>query len=248
MTSPAEPQRRGTARNVCMAFAAMVLLAGCTLPGRAATPKPTQAIAAQAPSSPPTAVSKVAPTVAPTMQDTVSSAKPTAARPFPPKPLVVTNAAGDGAVMRALPGSEAPLKKLLPVGTWVVDREQVQQDGGRSWKKVADGAGVEGWVESQFLIPPTPQPAAPPATVRAPPPLATAAAAVPTAFITSAPQPTPLAQPISRDPNCSDFASQADAQAWLRANPRDSSGLDSDGDGVACESRPAPKDTRPITP
>jgi hypothetical protein len=42
--------------------------------------------------------------------------------------------------------------------------------------------------------------------------------------------------------NCSDFVSQADAQAVLRADPTDPNRLDADKDGVACESRPAPKD------
>jgi micrococcal nuclease len=36
--------------------------------------------------------------------------------------------------------------------------------------------------------------------------------------------------------NCSDFASQADAQAVLRADPRDPNQLDGDHDGIACES------------
>ena len=42
--------------------------------------------------------------------------------------------------------------------------------------------------------------------------------------------------------NCADFASQAMAQAVLRADPRDPNQLDGDRDGIACESRPTPKD------
>jgi endonuclease YncB( thermonuclease family) len=42
--------------------------------------------------------------------------------------------------------------------------------------------------------------------------------------------------------NCSDFTNQADAQAVLRADPSDPNGLDTDRDGIACETRPAPKD------
>lgn len=38
--------------------------------------------------------------------------------------------------------------------------------------------------------------------------------------------------------NCSDFATQADAQTTLRLDPTDPHGLDGDGDGVACESLP----------
>jgi micrococcal nuclease len=46
--------------------------------------------------------------------------------------------------------------------------------------------------------------------------------------------------------NCSDFRSQADAQAVLRAAPSDPNQLDSDKDGIACESLPAPKDTQKV--
>ena len=42
--------------------------------------------------------------------------------------------------------------------------------------------------------------------------------------------------------NCSAFASQADAQAVLRSDPRDPNRLGADRDGVACESNPAPRD------
>jgi len=42
--------------------------------------------------------------------------------------------------------------------------------------------------------------------------------------------------------NCADFASQADAQAVLRADPTDPNRLDADRDGVACERNPAPYD------
>ncbi len=46
--------------------------------------------------------------------------------------------------------------------------------------------------------------------------------------------------------NCADFASQADAQAVLRADPTDPNQLDSDRDGVACESNRAPRDLTPV--
>jgi endonuclease YncB( thermonuclease family) len=62
-----------------------------------------------------------------------------------------------------------------------------------------------------------------------------------------APPPPPAVAPLTGfDPtkyigqgnryNCSAFASQADAQAVLRADPRDPNGLDGDRDGIACES------------
>ena len=40
------------------------------------------------------------------------------------------------------------------------------------------------------------------------------------------------------DLNCSDFATQAEAQAVLVADPEDPNDLDSDDDGSACEGRP----------
>lgn len=46
--------------------------------------------------------------------------------------------------------------------------------------------------------------------------------------------------------NCPAFASQADAQAVLRADPSDPNNLDTDKDGIACESNRAPRDTVPV--
>jgi hypothetical protein len=46
--------------------------------------------------------------------------------------------------------------------------------------------------------------------------------------------------------NCSAFASQAQAQAVLRADPRDPNRLDGDRDGIACKSNPAPRDLSPV--
>jgi len=73
------------------------------------------------------------------------------------------------------------------------------------------------------------------------------------------PSPIPTAPPASPgafDPgfyigkgdafNCGDFASQAAAQAVLRADPTDPNRLDTDRDGVACESNRSPKDLVPV--
>ena len=61
--------------------------------------------------------------------------------------------------------------------------------------------------------------------------------------------PAALAQnPLS----CADFPFQAAAQAHLRANLNDSSSLDGDSDGIACESYPyppkSPREEGPVTP
>ena len=74
-----------------------------------------------------------------------------------------------------------------------------------------------------------------------------------------APTPIPTAPPATPgafDPrfyigkgdafNCGDFASQAAAQAVLRADPTDPNRLDTDRDGVACESNRSPKDLVPV--
>ncbi len=46
--------------------------------------------------------------------------------------------------------------------------------------------------------------------------------------------------------NCGDFATQAQAQAVLRADLSDPNRLDGNRDGVACTDRPAPKDLTPV--
>jgi hypothetical protein len=71
----------------------------------------------------------------------------------------------------------------------------------------------------------------------------------------AAPKPGPVLPP-GFDPNlylgqgnaydCDDLASQAEAQAILRADPTDPNVIDQDRDGLACESNPAPRDTRRV--
>jgi hypothetical protein len=46
--------------------------------------------------------------------------------------------------------------------------------------------------------------------------------------------------------NCPDFATQAAAQAALRADPSDPSELDTDRNGIACELNAEPRDTVPV--
>jgi hypothetical protein len=43
---------------------------------------------------------------------------------------------------------------------------------------------------------------------------------------------------LAQDLNCSDFTTQAEAQAALNQDPSDPNGLDTDNDGVACEDLP----------
>lgn len=46
--------------------------------------------------------------------------------------------------------------------------------------------------------------------------------------------------------DCSDFASQADAQAVLSLDPSDPNELDGDRDGIACPDLPAPRNLAPV--
>lgn len=57
---------------------------------------------------------------------------------------------------------------------------------------------------------------------------------------TASPQPqrSPATQPASRDYDCSDFTTQAEAQRVFDSTPGDPHRLDNDNDRVACESLP----------
>ena len=72
-------------------------------------------------------------------------------------------------------------------------------------------------------------------------PIATAATALALMLALAgcpAPDPATPAPPAGEDLNCSDFATQPDAQEVLDADRSDPNGLDVDGDGVACETLP----------
>lgn len=58
-------------------------------------------------------------------------------------------------------------------------------------------------------------------------------------------QPAPQIDPSGGDLNCSDFATQEDAQAVLDADPTDPNYLDGEGDGIPCESLPAASSSTP---
>ena len=94
---------------------------------------------------------------------------------------------------------------------------------------------------------PTPEPTVAPVETAAPEPTVTPAPEPPTEEPTIAPTPAPIATTapapqiglpvcVNADCNCSDFTSQAEAQAVFDAFPGDPHGLDGDGNGIACES------------
>jgi hypothetical protein len=74
-----------------------------------------------------------------------------------------------------------------------------------------------------------------------------------TVLLAEAPAPAPARPPVTqvapapfRDLECPDFPSQAAAQAELRRDPGDPHRLDTDNDGIACESNRAPFDRVPV--
>lgn len=82
-------------------------------------------------------------------------------------------------------------------------------------------------------------------------PTATTAPTVTTAPVaTAAPAATATSRPAASTrgdtKNCSDFPSQAAAQRELRSDPSDPNRLDTDRDGIACESNRAPFDRNPV--
>ena len=101
----------------------------------------------------------------------------------------------------------------------------------------------------------TPSPSAAPSQAPTPSP-SPSAAPTPPPSPSPLPSPSPSPAPSGFNPNaytgqgdkynCGDFASQAQAQAVLRADPTDPNKLDTNRDGIACESNPAPKDLTPV--
>ena len=102
----------------------------------------------------------------------------------------------------------------------------------------------------------TPAPTTPPPVTPDAAAVAAPAVAEPPSSPRPARSPTPALLPAGFDPSrylgqgnayeCSHFASQAEAQAVLRADPSDPNVLDRNRDGVACETNPPPRDTRRV--
>jgi len=113
----------------------------------------------------------------------------------------VANTGGSGAWLYGLPSSTAPVRQW-PDGTLleVVGRDLFAE--GRSWKKMRDPSGNEGWVLADVLVPAsvTPTPTATASPTPSPTPTHTASAtptATPTRLPTDTPTPVPTATPAS---------------------------------------------------
>lgn len=98
------------------------------------------------------------------------------------------------------------------------------------------GNGITATIDTDCEVPPTTT--TPTATVP------TTTTVPPTTVPPTTEPPVTLPPP---DLNCSDFATQEEAQAVLDADPSDPHGLDGDGDGIACESLPSGTTTVPPT-
>ena len=106
-----------------------------------------------------------------------------------------------------------------------------RENGRVLWSACADAGSTdtdyEATLDDDAIPPPVPPPPSGPPPGVAPP---------------GPPPVLPVSKPTGGDKNCSDFPNQAAAQAYLRADPSDPSGLARDKDGIACESNRAPKD------
>src|SRR5262249_57899347 len=107
-----------------------------------------------APSSIPDAIPTLAPSATPT-----------------PASLRVANTGGNGANLRDTPATgKVPI--ILSDGALVAVLGPDQQAGGKTWKKVRDGAGHVGWIVADYLVAGVATPGPAPSTCRAGDPLA----------------------------------------------------------------------------
>jgi hypothetical protein len=128
------------------AWIVLLLLAGCQRPSdrpqlgfKPATPVVVR-MAAAAPAEP---------TPAPA---TSTPPPPTAPPTREPDALVVANTGPLGLSLRPSPGSPARLGALAD-GTRLAPTGEAQQAAGRTWVKVRDPEGREGWVAAEFTGP-----------------------------------------------------------------------------------------------
>ena len=88
--------------------------------------------------------------------------QPTPTHTPAPTALYVANTQGQGAVLRAAPGTGERLTGL-PDGSRVAPQGEEQVLDGRKWLRVTDATGRVGWVAAELLV------ATPPATPGRPP-------------------------------------------------------------------------------
>jgi hypothetical protein len=133
------------------AAALAATVAPTPIPSVAATPAASQISVGRTDAATPAATAPTAAPTAPAPAAAVASPDPTAA---PPAVLIVANAGADGVRLRAAPDSGDALK-VLPDGASLQSLGDERQAGGRTWRRVRDTTGAEGWVAADFLSPRT---------------------------------------------------------------------------------------------
>jgi len=94
----------------------------------------------------PAPVATIAPTVAPT-----SAIPAVLADPGISTRMLVNNVGTDGLSLRRSPGIGQRIK-VWPDGTALTDLGESAEQGGKTWKRVRDPEGNEGWVAADFLV------------------------------------------------------------------------------------------------
>jgi hypothetical protein len=188
------------------AFVGLFILVGLVTPRSQiqtaqATPVPIQAVtvAAVAPTSVPALQATLAPTAAPALAPPVEpTPKLPAQAAATPARLVVMGAGAEGVSLRTTPGTGDRLK-VLKDGDELIAVGEEQHAAGRSWQRVTDAGGIEGWVASEFVgsgsASLAPQLGAPAMSVPAAAPSAAALAEHPVAPVAPAAKPSGQAAP-----------------------------------------------------
>jgi hypothetical protein len=201
----------------------LMLLAGCQAPSDRPTPgfKPSNGAAVVI-----TATGQAVATLDPPPTTTPA---PTPVPPTSePPPLFVINTGADGLSLRPSPGSSDRVAVLLD-GTRLTPTGEEVQSAGRTWVRVRDPEGREGWVAAQFTGPAPLAETRPPAIVPATP---VPAPAVPKPAATAVPAPAkpgaPTAAPSKpvgptaapAQPTAAERATGTRAPSVLVATPR----------------------------
>lgn len=112
------------------------------------------------PSEPSTASNEAQNPFAPELQNTLPEQPTVTPIVVPPTPAYVDGARfrvvgteTEGLFLRPEPNANQSPLKTLPEGTIVTIIGPDQSDGTRTWKRVRDDQGVEGWVAADFLQP-----------------------------------------------------------------------------------------------
>jgi uncharacterized protein YgiM (DUF1202 family) len=155
-------------------------------PSPSATPTFTTPTAASSPTTAPSATGSASAT---------ATATPTPAESAAPagEPVEVFGTGGQGANLRAEPGTGGQVLQTLPDGTHLTIIGPDREVGGQTWRHVRGDGGTTGWIISEAvrsLATPSPTPTAP-ATATAAPTATPETTNTPTATAAATPSPSP---------------------------------------------------------